>query len=87
MKFGQILALLLALAITPWASAAPLEFYGRLPSVEEMRISPDGDRIAYAITDGERRTLIIKNLATGAVIAGLNLGEQKIRNIQWAGSS
>ncbi len=87
MKFGQILALLLALAITPWASAAPLEFYGRLPLVEEMRISPDGDRIAYAITDGERRTLIIKTLATGAVIAGLNLGEQKIRNIQWAGSN
>lgn len=87
MKTGQILALLLALAITPWASAAPLEAYGRLPFVEAMRISPDGDRIAYAITDGERRTLIIKTVATGALVGGLKLGEQKIRNIQWAGSS
>jgi len=69
------------------AMAAPLEAYGRLPAIETAALSPDGAMLAYSVTDGEKRAIIIKDLETGANIRGLNVGEHKIRGIAWAGSN
>jgi len=68
--------------------AAPLDAYGKLPAIETAALSPDGTMLAYSITlDGEKRAIVIKSLATGEVIRGLNVGEHKIREIGWAGSN
>jgi hypothetical protein len=32
--------------------ATPLEVYGRLPTLEDLVISPDGSRVAYVQTNG-----------------------------------
>lgn len=69
------------------AAGAPLEAYGKLPFIEEAAISPDGTRLAYSLTDGEQRKVIIKDAATGALVGGLNAGTRKLRAIQWAGSN
>ncbi|MDP1739030.1 MAG: S9 family peptidase [Caulobacter sp.] len=69
------------------ARAAPLEAYGRLPLIEEARISPDGAMIAYAVTDGENRTILIRRLADGLVLARIAAGDHKLRDISWAGSA
>ena len=39
------------------AEAPPLSIYGRLPNVEQIEISPDGAKLAIAMTDGEKRML------------------------------
>ncbi len=80
--------MLLLSATSPRAAgAAPLEVYGRLPFIEQAALSPDGLRVAFAVTDGETRKIIVKRLDTGAIVNGLNAGVQKIRGIQWAGAN
>jgi dipeptidyl aminopeptidase/acylaminoacyl peptidase len=87
MKPGFVLGVLLALGLAPGAAAAPLEAYGKLPFIEATALSPDGAMLAYAITDGEKRTIVIKTLDTGKIRAALNAGANKVRFIQWAGAT
>lgn len=58
----QAFALLCALAIG-WGNigaavaAVPLEVFGRLPSIEDVAISPDGTRLAFTRTTTEERVV------------------------------
>jgi dipeptidyl aminopeptidase/acylaminoacyl peptidase len=65
------------------AGAAPLETYGRLPSLEDVQISPDGSSFAYLKTDGDQRYLVIQPVGEKKLLAGFRLGNEKIRSIQW----
>jgi hypothetical protein len=49
----------LCVAAQAWAAPPPLEDYGKLPAVEEMKVSPDGDLIAYVATVGDQRQVRI----------------------------
>ena len=51
-------------------SATPLSIYGRLPNVEQVEISPDGTKLAIAITDGEKRLLVIREATEALKKAG-----------------
>ena len=83
----KLLALAAAVAaVSVSAAAAPLEVYGKLPLIEQVALSPDGGKLAFAVTDGENRTVLVKDMKTGAVVGGLRAGEHKVRAIQWAGS-
>ncbi len=66
-------------------AAAPLEAYGRLPSVEQVAISPDGAAIASVVTDGERRNVAIESLPALKLVGGLRAGAGKVRDVRWAG--
>jgi dipeptidyl aminopeptidase/acylaminoacyl peptidase len=79
----------LALAQTPAAPPSPagpppLEAYGRLPSLEEVQISPDGTHIAFVQTDGDTRLLVVKTLADQKVASILGVGKNKLRSLKWA---
>lgn len=64
----------------------PLSVYGRLPNIEEIEISPDGAKLAIAVTDGEKRMLLIREAAEGGkMISAMNFGDTKLRGVQWAG--
>jgi dipeptidyl aminopeptidase/acylaminoacyl peptidase len=65
------------------AQDVPLAAYGRLPTLEGVEISPDGDMLAVTVTNGEQRVLTVRKL-DGTMVAGLNMGEGKLRNVQWA---
>ena len=81
------LALLAAwLAIGP-ANAAPLEAYGRMPMLEDVQISPDGQRMALVVTDGEQRTIAVRTIGVATPTHLLNAGDAKLRSLQWAGSN
>jgi dipeptidyl aminopeptidase/acylaminoacyl peptidase len=87
MRFAAHLAafiLSLALGVAP-AAAAPLSAYGRLPSIESAVVSPSGHAVAVVVTNGEQRTIVVKELATGQILLRGFLGDHKIRNVQWAG--
>ena len=84
--FKRLLAALLLGVMAPCAAlAAPLEAYGRLPAIETAQVSPDGASLALIVTNGERRKIAIRDLATG-VTSVLDSGDAKVRDLQWAGS-
>src|SRR4051794_32167721 len=67
-------------------AAAPLEAYGRLPTIEDVAISPDAKHLAAITTDGDVRRVIVKSLSSGAVEAAVQAGRAKARSIDWAGN-
>lgn len=80
-----VFALAVALGLAGLVHAAPLEAYGKLPSMEYATISPSGHAVAMVVTNGEQRTIIVQDLASDAVTLRGFVGEHKIRNVQWAG--
>jgi dipeptidyl aminopeptidase/acylaminoacyl peptidase len=67
------------------AQAAPLELYGRLPSIEQAAVSPDGESVALIWTDGEQRKIAIERLSDHKVAELLGVGAAKVRYLRWAG--
>jgi len=76
----------MAAVVAGTASAAPLEVYGRLPTVEDVDISPDGQRLAVIWTNGEKRSIRIDNLAQHRLEIEMPAGDAKLRGVFWAGS-
>jgi hypothetical protein len=66
------------------AAAPPLEAYGRLPAVELMRLSPEGDRFAFVAVSGEARKLYVATLDGKALLA-TPVGQAKVRDLEWVG--
>ncbi|WGL18397.1 prolyl oligopeptidase family serine peptidase [Microbulbifer bruguierae] len=60
------------------SSAVSVRDYGVLPKVSMMALSPDGDKIAYRIAEGERDMIVVYDLARGKHKAGLNLADSDI---------
>jgi dipeptidyl aminopeptidase/acylaminoacyl peptidase len=77
--------LVAAFVLPAAARAAPLEAYGRLPSIEQAAVSPDGERIAVAVSDGEARSIVILRAKDKQRLGTLVAGESKIRDLTWAG--
>ena len=78
----------LAAVATLWTHAvwaAPLEAYGKLPSIESATISPSGHAVAVVVTNGEDRTVVVQDLKSHATTLRGFLGTYKIRNVSWAG--
>ena len=85
---GVVVTTLLALAgavTTRLAAAAPLEVYGRLPSVEEVALSPDGSRLAMIQTLANNRLLVVHSLTEHKVLGKpLRISGVKLRSLEWA---
>jgi dienelactone hydrolase len=65
------------------ADADPLAAFGRLPSLEDVAISPDGTKLAFVKTNGESRNLVVAPLSKPEILGGVRVGEAKLRNIEW----
>lgn len=75
---------MLALALSGFAIAAPLQAYGRLPAIASLAISPDGSAVAGIATVNDERHVIVRSL-TGEVLASAKIGFRKVRSVKWAG--
>ena len=86
-KFAGSAVALLALAAAfaaPTGWTAPLEVYGRLPSLENVALSPDGSRVALIRTIQNDRFLFVYSLAEHKLIGKtLRVGTTKLRSIAW----
>ncbi|WP_293682334.1 hypothetical protein [uncultured Phenylobacterium sp.] len=82
---GWVAGLVLAVGLAAPAAAAPLEAYGGLPSIESIEISPDGSKLAIAMSTGEQRMLGIKPLPAGPMQT-YAVGAAKVRRLDWFGS-
>ena len=83
-----VVVTLLALAgwLTPKPGlTAPLEVYGRLPSIENVALSPDGSLLALVHTTANDRILEVSSLGDHKVVGkSLQIGNAKLRAIEWA---
>jgi dipeptidyl aminopeptidase/acylaminoacyl peptidase len=84
MKRLTWIAALVLVCAAPSAFAAPLEAYGKLPSIENAKISSDGKTLAVVVTNGEARNIVIESAVDQKVLATINTGNQKVRSVQWA---
>ena len=66
------------------ARAASLETYGRLPTLEDIALSPDGSKLAFVHTRENERILGVTQLSPNKFIGGAKVGEIKLRELQWA---
>lgn len=87
---GRLRAVVAAafLAAVPAAAIAaqpapPLEAYGRLPAIERVALSPDGQRIAFVGTVSGKRVLAVRSVK-GELIGGVDVGDRKVRDLAWA---
>jgi dipeptidyl aminopeptidase/acylaminoacyl peptidase len=79
--------LLFAIALTAAQAvraAPPVEAYGKLPGIEEVQLSPSGERYAFVATDGEKRRLYIATL-DGKPLQVAEVSTTKVRGLAWAG--
>jgi len=82
MRFLCVLITLAVACFCAPAAAAPLSAYGALPSIESIEISPDGSKLAVAMSTGERRYIGVKTLPEGQM-RSFAVGDAKIRRIDW----
>ena len=79
------ITVLVALLVTRPGWTVPLEVYGRLPSLEQVSLSPDGTRLALIETAGNDRFLVIHSLDHKSILGKpLRIGSVKLRWIEWA---
>ena len=64
------------------ASAAPLDAYSRLPAMDDVELSADGQNIAYVASRDERSRVVVQRL-DGTVLQVVDLGDAKVANILW----
>ncbi|MCR5874727.1 S9 family peptidase [Phenylobacterium sp. J426] len=81
----RVVAALLAALACSSAAAAPLEAYGKLPTIETAAVSPSGHAVALMLTNGERRMLVVHDLARNKAVVRADAGEAKVRDVSWAG--
>jgi dipeptidyl aminopeptidase/acylaminoacyl peptidase len=68
------------------SAAAPLEAYGRLPSIEMLSLSPSGEQVAMIWTDGDDRKVVVRQLSDGKITNVISAGGAKVRAMEWAGA-
>lgn len=82
MRFAIILA---AAALAAGAArAAPLEAYGKLAAMEDVTISPDGTKVAFAQVVNGKQAVVVDQLNPAAIVAEMPPTNQKIRALKWA---
>jgi dipeptidyl aminopeptidase/acylaminoacyl peptidase len=84
LRFRVILAAVVAAMGVGRAQAAPLEAYGKLPNIEQVAISPDGQKLGVIWTNGTQRRIVVRDMATGK-LSQLGAGDVKVRSLDWAG--
>jgi hypothetical protein len=77
------IVLLCVLAVPAHATSPQLEAYGRLPTLEDVALSPDGTKLAFVRTFEDSRILAVVAIAEQKMLGGARLGESKLRSIHW----
>jgi len=81
---GLLLAACAAVCAPDAQASPPLEVYGRLPTLEQMELSPQGDLLAYVLTKGDDRYVVVKRLADHQTLRAVRVSSSKLRGLQWA---
>jgi len=87
--FRVVLAFAIASAVSLSCSnsraAPPIEAYGKLPAIDNVTLSPLGDRYALIAVDGDTRKLVVVTTDNQPLFA-IKVGDAKVRRVAWAGN-
>ena len=89
-KLAGRVVIIISLALAGWLTprpglTAPLEVYGRLPSLENVALSPDGSLLALVHTTTNDRVLEVRSPTDHKLVGkALQIGNAKLRSIEWA---
>lgn len=67
------------------AAPPPVEAYGKLPGIEQISLSPSGQRYAFIAVIGETRKLVAAQVDGTKVLYATNVGDAKVVGVDWAG--
>ena len=65
------------------AESAPLAVFGRLPTLEDVALSPSGERIAFVKTQADDRLLGVMRLGDPKPLGVMRVGDAKLRSLKW----
>lgn len=80
----RLSCLWLALLGAPAPAAVAVDAYGRLPSIEQAALSPDGSKIAFVQTTQDVRLLAIVDVNEDKLLGGVRVGDTRLRSVEWA---
>jgi dipeptidyl aminopeptidase/acylaminoacyl peptidase len=75
--------LILSCAAEAAGTPPPVEAYGKLPAIEEPRLSPDGGAIAFLASVDGRRCLVVHRLESDWPNRGVCPGNYEVRSFAW----
>src|SRR5215467_1089661 len=86
MSFKNWMAVMAAVCLCAVAAQATpaLEAYGQLPSLWDVKLSPDGKKIAFVRSSAARSIVVVEAIGNPKPISSLDIGERKLRWLQWA---
>jgi dipeptidyl aminopeptidase/acylaminoacyl peptidase len=75
----------LSLCAPAVAGPAPVEAYGKRPAVEQISLSPSGQRYAFVAVVGETRTLVAMTADGKTALIAVPVGQAKVVDVRWVG--
>jgi dipeptidyl aminopeptidase/acylaminoacyl peptidase len=77
-------AMLCCLSFTASAAPPPASAFAALPEMSFVRLSPNGQRVAWANDPGGTPVVVVFDLATGKDLKRLRPSNARIRDLDWA---
>lgn len=84
LRSGFIAALVAVAPATGLGAVPPIADYGRLPAVEQIRLSPSGEKLVVIAVVADHRRVIIKPTSASPLVA-IDAGVLKLRGVDWLG--
>jgi dienelactone hydrolase len=83
---ARLSALMFAVLVLAGANAAAvdLEDYARLPRIQDVELSPNGEMIAYILNEPDQQHVVVQR-ADGLPLRRVSFEISKIRDVDWAG--
>lgn len=78
--------LTVARAAAPANAVIPVEEFFRYPEISQVRLSPDGKRVAFLVPVQERLAIMMLDLKTGKFTGLARTSDYNIRSFFWKGS-
>ncbi len=83
-RTGLIAVLVAAAPAAGLGAVPPIADYGKLPAVEQIRLSPSGEKLVVIAVVADHRRVIIKPISAAPLVA-IDAGVLKLRSVDWLG--
>jgi dipeptidyl aminopeptidase/acylaminoacyl peptidase len=83
---GVILGILLALGLAgvAFAEPPPLDAYSQLPTLDQVTLSPSGQRVALFVRDAQGGKVYVRQIG-GPILMAAPVGDGAVQHLRWAG--
>jgi dipeptidyl aminopeptidase/acylaminoacyl peptidase len=83
-RLGWLTAALFVASAPSWSAAPPARAFAALPEMSLVRLSPNGQRVAWANDPGGSPVVVVFDLATGKDLKRVQPPNARVRDLDWA---